>query len=129
MAVRFEPGRVAAVWAPGKPTGMVGSGYLLGGGLVLTSGHVVDHAQGGACEVRMLKAREWQLVERVWRLEHCDAALLQVSGDRAGDAAARLGRVGGNERVACRALGFPFAQAKESGDLRDTEDIAGRSLR
>ena len=57
--------------------------------------------------------------------EHCDAALLRVPGDRAGDAAGRLGRVGGNERVACRALGFPFAQAKKSGGLRDTEDIAG----
>ena len=45
VAAGFEPGRVAAAPAPGKPTGMVGSGYLLGGGLVLTSGHVVDHAR------------------------------------------------------------------------------------
>ena len=126
MPVRFEPGRVAAVWAPGRAIGMVASGYLLGDGLVLTAGHVVDHADGGPCEVRLLDTREWRVVDRVWRLEHCDAAVLQVPDDACGDdASERLGRVGGNERVACRALGFPFAQAKEGGDVRDTEDLAG----
>jgi tetratricopeptide (TPR) repeat protein len=126
MLVRFEPDRVVAVWAPGQPTGMVGSGYRLGDGLVLTAGHVVDHADGRACEVRPLGTREWLATERVWRGGHCDAALLRAPGaDRGGHPAELLGQVGGKERVGCRALGFPFAQARAEGEVRDTEDLAG----
>jgi hypothetical protein len=126
MRVRFEPDRVAAVWAPGKPTGIVGSGYVLGDGLVLTAGHVVDHTEDGPCDVRPLGTHKWLGAERVWRGKHCDAALLRIPDSyRGDDAAGRFGQVGQNERVACRALGFPFAQAQEGGDVRDTEDLAG----
>jgi hypothetical protein len=52
----------------------------------------------------------------VWRGETCDAAVLRVSDDETGDdPLAWLGRLGRNERVPCRAFGFPFAQAKEAG--------------
>ena len=93
---------------------------------MLTARHVVDRARGGRCDVRPLGTGEWLSAELVWRGESCDAALLGIPDtEPAGVAAARLGRLGGGERVPCRALGFPFAQAKEGGELRDTEDLAG----
>jgi hypothetical protein len=128
MREGLAPDRVVEVWAPADGSGTVGSGYLLGDALVLTAGHIVDRARGGRCEARALGSGEWRAAERVWRGEHCDAALLRfVDGnpDSEGNPARRLGRLGGEERVPCRALGFPFAQAKEAGDLRDTEDLTG----
>jgi S1-C subfamily serine protease len=114
VAVGFDPDRVVAVWAPGAVTGMVGSGYRLGDGLVLTARHVVDHAVGRTCEVRTLGAREWVEAELAWRGERCDAALLRlIPAAPGGDPAGQLGQIGGGDRVACRALGFPFAQSKE----------------
>src|SRR3954468_18498565 len=102
---------------------MVGSGYRLAEGLWLTRGHVVDHAEGRTCEVRPLGAREWVQAELAWRGEQCDAALLRLMpAVGGGDPAGQLGRIGGGERVPCRALGFPFAQSKEHGAVRDTED-------
>ena len=122
--MRFEPARVVEVWASAGASGTVGSGYLLGGGLVLTARHVVDY--GGQFEARRLGSSEWLSAEQVWRGESCDAALLRIpDAESEDDAAARLGRVGGGERAPCRALGFPFAQSKEGGALRDTEDLAG----
>jgi tetratricopeptide (TPR) repeat protein len=128
MDVRFEPGRVVEVWAPADGSGTLGSGYLLGDGLVLTAGHVVDRARGGHCETRRLGTSDWLPARRVWRGERCDAALLRLPGIEAGpdrDAVSRLGQLGSDQRAACRALGFPFAQAKDDGELRDTEDVDG----
>jgi tetratricopeptide (TPR) repeat protein len=128
MDVRFEPGRVVEVWAPADGAGTLGSGYLLADGLVLTAGHVVDRARGGDCEIRPLETRDWLPARRVWRGERCDAALLRLPGIEAGpnrEAVSRLGRLGGHQRAACRALGFPFAQAKDDAELRDTEDVDG----
>jgi tetratricopeptide (TPR) repeat protein len=126
MDVRFEPDRVIEVWASAAESGTVGSGYLLGGGLILTAGHVTDRTPQGRCEARRLGSSEWVSAERVWRGMGCDAALLRiVDSESSADIGARLGRLGTGERVSCRALGFPFAQSKERGDLRDTEDLAG----
>jgi tetratricopeptide (TPR) repeat protein len=105
---------------------MLGSGYLLGGGLVLTSRHVVDHCESEAWDVRRRGERDWVGAECVWRGERCDAALLRVAAeDGCGDVAAQLGRVSGDEHFACRALGFPLAQSREGGQVRDTEDLGG----
>ena len=126
MRVFFEPGRVVEIWAAADGSGTVGSGYLLGGGVLLTAGHVVDKARGGGCEIRPLGTGDWLPAEQVWRGDSCDAALLRMPSDAGGgDAAACLGRLGRNERAPCRGVGFPFAQAKRGGDLRDTEDLAG----
>ena len=127
MTVGFDPGRVVEVWAPANGSGTIGSGYLLGAGLVLTAGHVVDRAAGECCDARTLGSEEWLPAELVCRGESCDAALLRISGggDSGRDAASQLGRLGTSERAACRAVGFPYAQAKEAGDVRDTEDLGG----
>ena len=52
----LDAARVTEVWAPGVPAGMLGSGYLLDGALVLTAGHVVDRAWRA-----MRGATAWQL--------------------------------------------------------------------
>lgn len=121
----FDPARVVELWAPAEHSGMVGSGYLLGAGLLLTAGHVVDRARAGSCEARTLGSDEWRPTTLEWRGD-CDAALLRIA-ERGpdGDPASQLGRLGTDERAACRAVGFPYAQAKEASDVRDTEDLAG----
>ena len=63
MREGFVPERVVEVWAPAEESGTVGSGYLLGGGLVLTAGHVVDRAPAGRYEVRPLGTRAWRVAE------------------------------------------------------------------
>ena len=76
--------------------------------------------------MRALGAREWMEAELAWRGEQCDAALLRlIPAPSGGDPAGPLGQIGGGDRVPCRALGFPFAQSKEQGAVRDTEDLAG----
>src|SRR5205814_159955 len=98
-----------------------GSGYLVAADRVLTAGHVVAAATG-PCEVRPLGSRHWLPAQIVWEGEEdCDAALLSIEAQPLEQA--RLGRVAGDERVRFRAVGFPWAQAKD--DLRDTEEIAG----
>jgi tetratricopeptide (TPR) repeat protein len=126
MTGGFDPGRVVEVWAPAESSGTIGSGYLLGVGLVLTAGHVVDRVGGGRCEARMLGGKEWLPAELEWRGKGCDAALLRIPGaDRGGDPHLQLGRLGTRERAACHAVGFPYAQAKEAGEVRDTEELGG----
>jgi hypothetical protein len=74
----------------------------------------------------MLGSDAWLPARRVWRGASCDAALLYVAAVDAGDDPCLvLGRLRGEARAACRALGFPFAQAKQAGAVRDTEDLAG----
>jgi hypothetical protein len=67
MTVGFDPGRVVEVWAPANGSGTIGSGYLLGAGLVLTAGHVVDRAAGECCDARTLGSEEWLPAELVCR--------------------------------------------------------------
>ncbi len=124
----LDAARVIEVWAPGTPVGMVGSGYLLADGLVLTAGHVVDIADGQHCEVRELGEERWLGAEVAWRGNgNLDAALLRVKGAMRALSqvrAAAQGRIVGNEPVAARAVGFPAAQARPGG-VRDTEDLRG----
>jgi hypothetical protein len=125
--------RVTEVFAPAdRPdrATTVGSGYLVTDTLVLTAGHVVAPATGGACQVRPLGEADWRQARVVWRAESCDAALLQlegVDGQSPQAGRARLGRLATGWRVPCRALGFPLAQARPGShaSIRDTEEITG----
>jgi Trypsin-like peptidase domain len=107
---------------------MVGSGYLLRDGLVLTAGHVVDVAGEQDCEVRPLGEEQWLKAQVAWRgTGDCDVALLRVlasAGAMRPMQPAVLGRVVGHERVEARAVGFAAAQARPDG-TRDTEDLRG----
>jgi hypothetical protein len=125
--------RVTEVFVPASQSGRrdtFGSGYLVTDVLVLTAGHVVDPAAGGACKVRPLGQDKWRQARVIWRAKSCDAALLEVKAFKKQSlqaGRARLGRLATGWRVPCRALGFPLAQARRGSraSIRDTEEITG----
>ena len=55
----LDSARVVEVWTPGERSGMVGSGYLVREGIVLTARHVVERTIAGRCEVRALGTEKW----------------------------------------------------------------------
>ena len=61
----------------------VGSGYIIGRGLVLTAGHV---AGTDACRVRPLGTTDWLSASPAWQPEDpsLDVVVLRVSADGAG---------------------------------------------
>ena len=125
----IDPAGVIEVWAPAATGGIAGSGYLIADGLILTAGHVIDAAAGGACEVRSLGEADWLGARVRWRGgPGCDAGLLAVDaplGSPRGTASvARLGRIAGRDPVGAVGLGFPDAQARPD-DVRDTEQLRG----
>jgi len=115
----------APVCADGR--GRKGAGYLLGDGLVLTARHVITGAIG-PCDVRPLGRTGWTTTSVLWPGdEDGDGALLRVDGpvgdvDRIG-----LGRLVGNDRPACEAIGFPWAQLERrgGGSVRKSEHLVG----
>jgi tetratricopeptide (TPR) repeat protein len=105
-----------------------GSGYAVGGGLVLTAGHVL--VADGVCEVRPFGSAEWMPaavvpVAELWSAEPFpDVALLRVTDESLlGLERVAWGRLARGRRTPCRALGFPLAQARDQ--VRDTEEIVG----
>ncbi|MDP8943086.1 MAG: serine protease, partial [Actinomycetota bacterium] len=124
----LDTARVVEVWAPGERSGMVGSGYFVRDGVVLTARHVAERATAGRCEVRPLGTEDWSPARITWQGpdERLDAALLEYD-DADGAPSVELsplGRVAGPGRAACEALGFPSAQARPTGE-RDTERLVG----
>ena len=118
--------RVVQIWAESSLSGTVGSGYAIGGGLVLTARHLVDKL-GVRCDVWPHGAQDRLRSEVVWRSKDYDAALLRVPGLFTQEIPREiLGRLRGDEpRATCRAVGFPDAQYITTTGQRDTEDIAG----
>ncbi len=105
----------------------MGTGFLLGDGLVLTARHVVEAALG-PCEVRALDHPAW-VSSTLATLGDADrdGALLRVSG-RLGDVGrVRLGRLVGDERARCETTGFPWAQLERRDDvtIRRSEHLVG----
>ena len=134
----METGRLTEVWVPGLRR--VGSGYLLADRLVLTSWHVV--AGIGArdrVEVRPLEGRghtAWLAASLCWpsapanikTTPEQDAALLVINDPdwrpvRPAEAV-RFGEVSGQDRIACKGVGFPDAEARPDG-RRDTMPVRG----
>ena len=112
----LDPQRVCQVHIRGAE---FGSGYLLTQTLVLTAAHNVESR--ALPRVRPLD-RDWVDAVEVIRGRTADLALVRIP--TAGDLApVRLGRFTADDRVACRAVGFPRAQAVERS--RGTEEIVG----
>jgi tetratricopeptide (TPR) repeat protein len=109
----------------------VGSGYFVDARRVLTAAHVVGPLGSGA-KVRPLGLPGSLPAEVTWRSEGADAALLELTGDGVPGAqwgAAGLGLIDGDDRVACRAVGFPDAQVRHGDEgqlVRDTDAIQGQ---
>jgi tetratricopeptide (TPR) repeat protein len=129
----FARERVSQIFVPEAPAGArnVGSGYFVDARRVITAAHVVG-AVGSLARVRSLGQHDSLLAEVSWRDEDHDLALLELTGDGVpgGDwERAMFGVVEGNDRIACRAVGFPDAQmhrGDEGGLVRDTEAIQGQ---
>lgn len=89
MSIRyFERKRVVEViFAKINSTKIYGSGYRIGGGLVLTAAHPVDDGAGNHCEVRWFaqplesgeeKDKVTSPAKVVWRAQNCDIALIEL---------------------------------------------------
>jgi len=111
-----------------------GSGFAVGGRLVLTAGHVVVESGRPMTpvRVRLLGAADFVAAEVCWSGlgVGVDVALLRVTeADWAAPARrrpVRWGRlVGTAPGVPCTAVGFPAVQAAPDG-VRDSEQAAGR---
>jgi tetratricopeptide (TPR) repeat protein len=120
---------VVEIWAAdaaSSDAGQLGSGYLIGGGLVLTAAHLVADASPDACEARPIGGI-WTQAEVIWSSRATDAAILWLPGDGDGRARTRFGRFVGGQRARIRAVGLPAAQRKviAAREIRDIEEIAG----
>ncbi|WP_370771036.1 hypothetical protein, partial [Actinomadura roseirufa] len=105
----------------------IGSGYRVGGPLVLMAGHGLP-AGLTEVKVRPQDTREWRDATVAWRgTGELDAALVAVSGDEWPDAGPEsFGRItGGSRHVSCTAVGFPAALAAVLG-ARESFQLEGR---
>ncbi|HZN16594.1 MAG TPA: hypothetical protein VFB84_00085, partial [Micromonosporaceae bacterium] len=125
------PDLVVEVYARAAGDWSCGSGYGIGGGLVVTSAHVVtaDGRPSDVVEVRWLHVQERISARVVWSGfgGGVDVALLAVDAEPAlpgGVSVVRWGRlVGVTAGVACAAVGFPDVVANPT--MRDSLHLAG----
>ncbi|MGW5351440.1 hypothetical protein ACWERV_13120 [Streptomyces sp. NPDC004031] len=104
-----------------------GSGYAVGGGLVLSAAHVIRDQGAWSADIRVRRSGTVDLfVAHVRWAGDEDAVLLEVRGPGwAGPRAVRWGRlVGAAPLVPGEATGFPEAQRLPDG-VRDTEQVTG----
>ena len=124
--------RVSELYAAGPDGGGSGSGYRVGGRLVLTARHVVAPAlagSGGRVLVRPLGVPGWLPARVEWEDADADAALVAVEDDdwRAptGESVLRWGELAGSDPVPCAAVGFPWASVRPDW-MRDTAHVYGQ---
>ena len=123
--------RVCELYAAGPDAEGSGSGYRVGGRLVLTARHVIAPAggAGGRVLVRPLSVPEWLPARVEWSDADVDAALVVIEeeGRRmpAGDSVLRWGELAGGDPVPCAAVGFPWASVRPDR-LRDTAHVYGQ---
>lgn len=129
-------GRITEIWA-NSAGGSFGSGYLLGGGLILTARHVV--MPEGATPPTVIKARPlshdvaglqpadliWPDLAQLADPYAPDAVLLRLRDLPTGNGALPcLGPPDDDRGTLVSAIGFP-AFAEKAGERRDTEEISG----
>jgi len=122
--------RVCELYAEGPDAAASGSGYRLGGRLVLTARHVIAPAaagRGGRVLVRLLGVPEWLPARVEW--ENADAALAVIEDEdwRApgGESVLRWGELAGSNPVPCAAVGFPWASARPDR-MRESAHVYGQ---
>ncbi|MGP4000344.1 NACHT domain-containing protein [Streptomyces sp. 8N706] len=125
--------RVVEVWFS---AGKAGTGYLVADDLILTAHHnVCADDPAHSIEIRPLGGTAWVTAERIWPAQEggparppgADAALLRITDPTwrppSGSAPVRWGRVVGQDRISCLAVGFP--DAEQRARTRDTKEIRG----
>ncbi len=119
MPIRqFEPNRAIEVIAP-----KYGSGYRLGGELVLTAAHLLDRV-GSACEVRDKRSFSKEKAQVVWKAQGLDLALIELPKGVASVEAITLGQL--PEVIAGEKLAFQmYAYPKWGRTQRDYGSAAG----
>jgi hypothetical protein len=124
--------RVCELYAEGQDAAGSGSGYRLGGRLVLTARHVIAPAVAGApgrVLIRPVGAAGWLAARVEWEDAGADAALavIEDEGWRApgGESVLRWGELAGSDPVPCAAVGFPWASVRPDR-MRDTAHVYGQ---
>ena len=123
--------RVCELYSEGPGVEGSGSGYRVGGQLVLTAQHVIAPAggAGGRVLVRPLGVPGWLPARVEWADAVADAALVVVEDEGwrvpAGESALRWGELAGSDPAPCAAVGFPWASVRPDR-MRDTAHVYGQ---
>jgi hypothetical protein len=105
MSRQFEPGRAVEITFP-----KYGSGYRIGGRLVLTAAHLLPISVGSSCRVRAKQRFEEVEAAVVWKAQGWDMALIELPEPIAGVAAITLGKLpdaNAGEKLAFQMYAYP----------------------
>jgi HEAT repeat protein len=116
MSIReFQPSRAVEVIVirktrdDPKAENSYGSGYRIGGRLVLTAAHLLDNV-GSYCEVRDKRSFGKEKAQVVWKAQGLDLALIELPEDVEGVEAIVLGKLPEGktgEKIAFQMYGYP----------------------
>lgn len=121
---KFEPSRTIEVIVP-----RYGSGYRIGGRLVLTAAHLLDNV-GSDCEVRDKRSFGEEKAQVVWKAQGLDIALIELPEKIAGVEAITLGKLPeatAGEKLAFQMYAYPsWARTqREQGSAAGGRQIEG----
>jgi HEAT repeat protein/energy-coupling factor transporter ATP-binding protein EcfA2 len=123
MSIRkFEPSRAIEVTDP-----RYGSGYRIGGRLVLTAAHLLDD-MGSDCEVREKRSFGQEKAQVVWKAQGLDIALVELPEGITGAEAITLGTLPeatAGEKLAFQMYAYPL-WARTQRELRSA--AGGRQI-
>ena len=124
--------RVWELYATGPSAEGSGSGFRVGGRLVLTARHVIAPAlagPGGRVLVRPVGVPGWLSARVEWENADADTALAVIEDEGwrvpARESVLRWGELAGSDPVPCAAVGFPWASARPDR-MRDTAHVYGQ---
>lgn len=120
----FEPSRSVEVIAP-----RYGSGYRIGGGLVLTAAHLLDDV-GSDCAVRDKQSFGKENAQVVWKTQGLDIALIELPDEIAKEEAITFGKLpeaSAGEKLAFQMYGYPLwaRTQREQGSAAGGRQIEG----
>ncbi len=121
---QFEPSRAVEVIAP-----RYGSGYRIGGRLVLTAVHLLD-GEDSDCEVRDKRSFGQAKAQVVWKAQGLDMALIELPEEIAGVTAIALGQLPeatAGEKLTFQMYAYPLwaRTQREQGSAAGGRQIEG----
>jgi len=112
--------RVVEILVP--DTSSLGTGYLLCNGCLLTAYHVIENHASKGIKFRLLGSynrgqKEWAKAKCIWTNTDLDLVLLSVPLEASVNAPMpSVKKLNLNNRVSCRAYGFPKFRREEQED-------------